>query len=145
MSRDLASALVWLGLAVFVALQGLALKLGTLPRPGPGFFPFWGAVVLGVLSVVLLVRSRPRRVPPVARAARSWTPLVVAGALLAYVLLLEPLGFVTVTVLFLLLLFRLMRKGWLVSGLVALAGAGACHALFQLWLRTQLPRGPFGF
>ena len=145
MSHDRVSGLFWLAVAIFVAVQSVALKLGTLNRPGPGFFPFWGAVILGVLSFVLLVGSRPRRAPESASGVRSWTLLVVAGALLGYVALLEVLGFVVVTFLFLLLLFRLVHKGWTVSGLSALAGAGACYALFQLWLRTQLPRGPFGF
>jgi len=144
-SRDLASALVWLTIAIFVAVQSFALKLGTLHQPGPGFFPFWGAVVLGVLSVVLLVGSRPRHAPASAPGVSSWTPGIVAGALLVYVLLLEPIGFVTITFLFLLLLFRLVRKGWLASGLAALVGAGACYGVFQLWLKTQLPRGSFGF
>ena len=143
MSRDRVSGLFWLAVATLVGAQGFALKLGTLNRPGPGFFPFWGAVVLGALSIVLLVRAR--RASALAFSARSWTLPVVAGALLGYVLLLETLGFVTVTFLFLLLLFRLVRKGWVVSGLCALVGAGACYALFQLWLKTQLPRGPFGF
>jgi hypothetical protein len=145
MSRDRVSGLAWLTVAIVVIVQAFALKLGTLSRPGPGFFPFWGAVVLGVLSTILLVQSRVHRAPASTPGPRSWTPLVVTGALLAYVLLLERLGFVTVTFLFLLLLFRLVRKGWLVSGLAALGGAAACHALFQLWLKTQLPRGPLGF
>ena len=145
MARDPASALFWLAVAIFVAVQSVALKLGSLNHPGPGFFPFWSAIVLGVLSVVLLVGSRSRRAPAPAPGARSWTPVVVAGVLLVYVLLLEPLGFVTVTFLFLLFLFRLVRKGWLVSGLAALVGTGACYGLFQLWLKSQLPRGPLGF
>lgn len=145
MSRDRASALVWLGLAILVAVQSYALKLGTLHQPGPGFFPFWGAILLGVLSVVLLLGSRSHSASATAPPAGSWTPVIVAGALLAYVLLLEALGFVTVTFLFLLFLFRLVRKGWLMSGFVALTGTAACYALFQLWLKSQLPRGPLGF
>jgi len=145
MARDQASALFWLAVAILVAVQSVTLKLGTLTQPGPGFFPFWSAIVLGVLSVVLLVGSRRRRAPAPASATRSWTPAIVAGGLLAYVLLLERLGFVTVTFLFLLFLFRLVRKGWLVSGLAAVVGTGACYGLFQLWLKSQLPRGPLGF
>lgn len=145
MSRDQVSALFWLAVAIFVGVRSFALKLGTLNQPGPGFFPFWGAVILGVLSLVLLVRSRRRRAPESGPGIRSWTPIVVAGALLGYLVLLEVLGFAAVTFLFLLFLFRLVRKRWTVSGVSALVGAGACYALFQLWLKTQLPRGPFGF
>ena len=101
MPRDLVSGLFWLAVAIFAALQGLALNLGSLNRPGPGFFPFWGGVVLGVLSVVLIVRSRRRATARPSVRPESWKPLVVVGALLAYLLLLEPLGFVAVTFLFL--------------------------------------------
>jgi putative tricarboxylic transport membrane protein len=145
MSRDRVSGLFWLTLAIAVAGQSFTLKLGTLNQPGPGFFPFWGAVVLGTLSVILLVGAPSRDVLPSTANIRVRVLLIVVGALLGYVLLLEILGFVTVTFLFLLLLFRLVRKGWATSGLAALAGASASYALFQLWLKTQLPRGPFGF
>ena len=70
---------------------------------------------------------------------------LVVAALLGYLMLLESLGFVTVTFLFLLLLFRLERRGWAFSAVSAGAGAVGTHVLFQLWLKTQLPTGPFGF
>ena len=145
MPRDLVSGLFWLAVAIFAAVQGLSLNLGSLSRPGPGFFPFWGGVVLGVLAVVLIVRSFRRVAASPWIRPESWKPLVVVGALLAYLLLLEPLGFVAVTFLFLLLLFRLERRGWAFSAVSAAIGTLASYGLFQVWLRTQLPTGPFGF
>jgi putative tricarboxylic transport membrane protein len=145
MPRDLVSGLFWLAIASFAVIQGVALKLGTLSRPGPGFFPFWGGVVLGLLSLVLLATSLRRRAAITLSGLRSPRLLVVTAALLGYVVLLERLGFGTVTFLFLLLLFRLERRGWVLSAVSALVGAVACYALFQLWLKTQLPVGPFGF
>jgi putative tricarboxylic transport membrane protein len=145
MPRDLVSGLFWLAVAIFVAGQGLALKLGSLSRPGPGFFPFWGGVVLGMLSVGLIARSFRRGAAGRRIRPESWKPLVVVGALLAYLLLLEPLGFVAVTFLFLLLLFRIERRGWAFSAVSAAIGTLASYGLFQVWLKTQLPTGPFGF
>jgi len=151
MRRDLVSALFWLAVAIFAVVQGLALKLGSLHQPGSGFFPFWGGVVLGVFSLVLVVQSlggRPgTRMSTAAPAAPlEWSRVVVvAGALLGYILLLERIGFVAVTFAFLLLLFRLERRGWAFSAMTAGAGAAASWALFQLWLKTQLPVGPLGF
>jgi putative tricarboxylic transport membrane protein len=145
MSRDLVSGLFWLAVAIFVAGQGLSFNLGSLSRPGSGFFPFWGGVVLGVLSLVLIVRSFRRVAAGPRIRPESWKPLVVVGALLAYLLLLEPLGFVSVTFLFLLLLFRLERRGWAFSAASAAIGTLASYGLFQVWLKTQLPTGPFGF
>src|SRR2546425_11210936 len=106
MPRDLVSGVFWLAVALFAAAQGLALKLGTLNRPGPGFFPFWGGVVLGALSLVFLVGAWKKTATqassgPTPSLRASPKVLVVMGALLGYIVLLERLGFVIVTLLFL--------------------------------------------
>jgi putative tricarboxylic transport membrane protein len=143
--KDLGSAVFWLAVAAVVIAQGVALKLGTLGRPGPGFFPFWGGVILALLALILLVGARGQRATLTVTGLRWVKLLTVVAALLGYLLLLERLGFATVTALFLLLLFRLEGKGWGWSAAVSVAGAVSCYALFHLWLRTQLPVGPFGF
>src|SRR2546428_5080464 len=124
MPRDLVSGVFWLAVALFAAAQGLALKLGSLNRPGPGFFPFWGGVVLGLLSIVLVVSSlrRGARGSPRSRP-ESRKPLEVAGALLGYLLLLERLGSVPATFPSLLSLFPLERRGWAFALVSAAVGA----------------------
>jgi putative tricarboxylic transport membrane protein len=146
MSRDLISGLFWLAIAIFFSIEGfMHLKLGTLHQPGPGFFPFWGGVVLGLLSLVLLLNSLKNKDRLSLSGLKSSKLLLATGAILAYLLLLETLGFVTITFLFLFLLFRMEYKGWVFSAVFALVGAGSSYALFQLWLKTQLPAGPCGF
>jgi putative tricarboxylic transport membrane protein len=146
MSKDLASSLFWLAVAVFVSFEGfINLKLGTLHSPGPGFFPFWGGVVLGALSLILLLNSLKDMGRLSLSGLKSSKLLLVTGALLAYLLLLETFGFLTITFLFLFLLFRMEYRGWVFSAVTALVGAVSSYALFQLWLKTQLPAGPFGF
>jgi putative tricarboxylic transport membrane protein len=146
MSKDLISGLFWLAIALFFSIESfIYLKLGTLSQPGPGFFPFWGGVVLGLLSLVHLLKTLKNRDTPSLSGLKSSKLLLATGATLAYLLLLETLGFVTITFLFLFLLFRLEYKGWVFSAALALAGAVSSYALFQLWLKTQLPAGPFGF
>ena len=145
MRRDAVSGVFWLVVAAFASIHGVSLKLGTLHQPGPGFFPFWGGLVLALLAGILVVTSERARIAT-ALAGIEWPKLlVVLAATLGYVVLLEPVGFGTVTFLFLLLLFRLERKTWRFSAAAGLAGAAAAHALFQLWLKTQLPVGPLGF
>src|SRR5262245_56857256 len=146
MSKDLTSELFWLAVAIFFSIEGLTqLKLGTLHQPGPGFFPFWAGVVLGLLSLVLLFNSLKSGERLSLTGLKSSKFLLATGAILAYLLLLETLGFVTITFLFLFLLLRLEYKGWMFSALSALAGALASYAFFLLWLKTQLPTGPFCF
>ena len=144
MSRDLTSGLFWLAVAIFICLEGFAhLKLGSLRAPGPGFFPFWGGLFLGIFSLILLTRSPKSREPFESNAIPWPALLVVLGALLSYLLLLETVGFVLVTFLFLLLLFRLGRAGWIKSSAWAVVATSLAYALFQLWLKVQLPRGVF--
>jgi putative tricarboxylic transport membrane protein len=145
MSRDLTSALFWLAIAVFVCLEGFThLKLGNLRSPGPGFFPFWGGLLLGALSLILLVRSLRVR-ERFGSVAIPWPALLlVLGALLGYLLFLETVGFVTVTFLFLLVLFRFGKTGWIKSGGWAVIATTVAYVLFRFWLQVQLPRGPLG-
>ncbi len=145
MNKELVGSLFWLAISVFAAVQGSALGLGTVQRPGPGFFPFWGGVVLGFLSLPVLIRALGAAERLSLSGVRWWTLVLVAGALLAYLLFLERLGFALVTFLFLFLLFRLEHTGWARSAMWSLLATAGAWALFGLWLKTQLPRGPLGF
>ena len=145
MSRDLTSALFWLAIAIFVSLDSFThLRLGTLRSPGPGFFPFWGGLLLGALALILLVRSLRLR-ERFGSVAIPWPALLlVLGALLGYLLFLETVGFVIVTFLFLLVLFRFGKTGWIKSGGWAVIATTVAYVLFRFWLQVQLPRGPLG-
>jgi len=146
MSRDLSSSLFWFAVAIYFSIEGfIHLTVGTLSQPGPGFFPFLGGVVLGLLSLIQLLKSIKTRDSISLPGLKSSKFLLAIGATLAYLLLLEQIGFVTITFLFLFLLFRLEYKRWVISTALALAGAVSSYALFRLWLKTQLPAGPFGF
>ena len=145
MSKDLASAVFWLAVAVYVSFEGFTkLKLGTLRQPGPGFFPFWGGLLLGACALILLARSlksRERR----RFGAIPWPALImVLGALLGYLLFLETLGFVIVTLLFLLALFCFAEIGWIKHVAWSVIATSLVYALFKLWLKVPLPSGLFG-
>ena len=59
--RDLLAGLFWLGISVFVVIQSVKSDLGSLHSPGPGFLPFWSAVILGTLSIILIVTTSLRK------------------------------------------------------------------------------------
>ncbi|MGH8695604.1 MAG: tripartite tricarboxylate transporter TctB family protein, partial [Burkholderiales bacterium] len=68
------------------------------------------------------------------------------GALLAYALALEPVGFGVATFLLIVFLFRAIEpQPWLVALGGAAATVLACHVLFRVWLGVRLPPGPWGF
>lgn len=146
MPRDLTSGLFWLAIAIFVSFESFTnLKLGTVRQPGAGFFPFWSSLLLGTLSLVLLTRLLKSRDPLEPGAIRWPALLLVLSALLAYLIFLETLGFVIVTFLFLLLLFRFGKIGWIKSAALSVIATALAYGLFRQWLQVQLPRGPFSF
>ena len=86
--------------------------------------------------------------------ASAWFPrgeglrrlLLVLGATTALVFLLNVVGMVVGTFLFLVGLFRFIdRQPWLLSLVVALAVAGLNFLVFTYWLRVPMPVGVFGF
>ncbi len=148
---DRKSSLVWLALAGLICLESLRLPIGSLREPGPGFLPLVVGVLLGGLSGVCFLRAgvEASKQANVAWYSRErWKNLVwILLALFAYAGVLDFLGFVVSTFLLLVFLFRFgitpQRWVWAVGG-GAIASL-SCYAVFELWLRTQLPKGILGF
>jgi putative tricarboxylic transport membrane protein len=142
--------------AVLLALA-LAFGAGALQQyaywgpngPGPAFLPFWLGVVMAVLATLLLagaLRSRD--------AGADWLPgseglrrlAIVVGVTIVFVALLNVLGMVLGTVLFLIVLMRFLdRCAWPLTLAVALATAAFIYLVFARWLRVPLPVGLLGF
>jgi hypothetical protein len=112
--------------------------------------PFLSGVVIVFFSGVGFIHATMRR-----RQGERWSSLlqglrwkralVLLVSLLAYVLLLEPLGFFLCTALFIGFLLRIIvpyRWSVVIGG--ALLIAIASYGIFEIWLQAQLPKGPFG-
>jgi putative tricarboxylic transport membrane protein len=142
--------------AVLLALA-VAFSAGALKQydywapngPGPAFLPFWLGLVMALLAASLLVGALRSPVP-----GDAWLPrgdglrrlVLVLGATTALVLLLNVVGMVVGTFLFLVGLFRFLdRQSWTLNIAVALAIAGLNFLVFTYWLRVPMPVGVFGF
>jgi hypothetical protein len=143
--RDLISSLFWLAFSAFVCTEGVRLKLGEFQRPGPGFFPFWAGLVLGILSLIHLANAVRKKERILFSGGRWPALLLVSAAILVYFLCVEKVGFLIATFLLLFLLFRLERKRWILTTLWSIVATVASYAFFQLLLQTQLPAGWLGF
>jgi putative tricarboxylic transport membrane protein len=113
--------------------------------PGSGFLPFWLGLAMAGLALLLLVR-RPRA----ADAGVDWAPrgearnrvLIVGLVTLAFVALLDVLGMIVGTALYLTVLIRFLgRHRWWVTLLVAAGAAGFNWLVFAHWLRVPFPEG----
>jgi putative tricarboxylic transport membrane protein len=137
-------------LAAWIAIESLQLRYYTSLGPGPGFFSFWLAVILGALAVAMLLQATVGRAEPApsnlfaSRAGYSRMG-AVALALAGTTLLLEPLGFrITMCAVYLFLLSTFGQRNPIVVGLVALAGSFGVYHVFVRWLSVPLPIGIFG-
>jgi putative tricarboxylic transport membrane protein len=148
-SGDRLSAAFFLVAGGLVAWQARALGLGEGSAPGPGFVPFWSAVVLAVLALALLV-SRVRPAPgdesPPSGLGRHRRGLLCLATLFVYVGALRYLGFPVSTFLLMLVLFGFGRRvAWPVRIAVSLVVTLAYYALFSRLLLVQFPQGILGF
>ncbi len=148
---DRTSSLVWLTFSSLICIESFRLPLGSVREPGPGFLPLLVGIILAGLSVICFLQARPDSSASPKGAwysAERWKNLIwVLLSLFAYAMLLDILGFLISTFLFLVFLFRFgmepLRWAWAVAG-SAIASL-SCYAVFELWLRTQLPGGILGF
>jgi putative tricarboxylic transport membrane protein len=150
MGRDKWSSLVWCGMGIFICVGSLRLSLGELHHPGPGFLSFYAGLILGVLALVIHLQSRKapsahkRAEPePIWRSGqRGWKMVMTVGALLAYAVLMNYLGFLISTFVFLAFLLRVIEpQRWSVALLGSLAASVAFYCVFEMGLKSQLPKG----
>lgn len=145
--RDRIGALLCLAVAGYGAWAGLGWGLwdGFTGEPGSGLFPVAAALALGVLALLLLLRpgaateEAAEEGPPDRRRVAGYV-----GALLAYAVLLEPLGYLIVTAFVLLVVMlglEAVRPRLAVS--VTLAALLLSWLLFERLLQVPLPHGPF--
>jgi putative tricarboxylic transport membrane protein len=119
---------------------------------GPRFAPLIASVALILLAAAFLLRTWWRPDPEFARHAAAemadthWpTPGLMLLGLIAYVVLLEPLGYALATTIFVWLVAWLLGSEQPVRDVIVglLLGVVAGIA-FGEWLNVQLPTGPWG-
>jgi putative tricarboxylic transport membrane protein len=147
-----------LAFCLFAAWQSWLLPLTDRLGPGPGFFPFWMALIGLVLAVGLLVvtalepATAPAAAPdgdgdgrilPHGPGASRWLAIVVLLAAAAAAM--EFAGFrLTMLVFNAALAIALGERRWWLIALFAAAGSFGVFYLFTTWLDVLLPVGMFG-
>jgi len=150
-AQDSYSTLFWLAFSIYVAKTASIMGLGTLEKPGPGYFPFGGAAILGISALVVLGKSlsqnRRGRTTAVDSERLRWQNVVwVLAAATAFGLFLEKIGFTLCTFfLFLFFLRVVARQRWVRTVVVALCVTLGSYLVFNVGLNAQLPGGLLGF
>ena len=142
MKGDVIAGVLGIGSGGAVAAAAVALHIGTPTDPGPGFFPFLGAVGLIAPSAALLVQTRLARNSGGEAFGEIRRPAMLVAALAGYVVILEPLGYLLATVMVAAAILRVLGvTSWrrLVMGSVLLPVV--TWALFARLLGVELPAG----
>ena len=149
--HDRHSSLVCLILALLVGIEAIrTLPLGSWQNPGPGFLPIGAAFFMALFSLIAFLQANLGRSSKAGESLfpkERWKNITwVLAALFGYTALVEFLGFLATTFFLLILLFRAMEPQkwvWTLGG--SFLGSLIFYVLFEMGLKTRLPKGVLGF
>ena len=152
--RETGAAIFWILLGVTAFVWSATFPFGSWKAPGPGFLPLILGLILILLGGALFFQAVTQkdkgdevRVPPLLPHGAPFRRVGLTLAILILsVALLPHLGFI-LTAFFLILLTvqAIQPRTWRFALFYALVSALSASVLFQVLLKTQLPRGPLGF
>ena len=111
---------------------------------GPDIFPIGLGILLVLLSIKLFVETAKMKKEDTKGEKPDYKRfLIIFGAAVLYVVLLEPLGYVITTFLFLVVGFQVLEKGgWLKTIAIAAAFSFGVYYLYVMVLQGSLPGFP---
>ncbi|HBB15952.1 MAG TPA: hypothetical protein DCZ97_02765 [Syntrophus sp. (in: bacteria)] len=149
---DVVTGVVLLVLSGYVIREAWLMPPSATFGPGSGFLPFWLGVLLAALAVILLGTAWRRkatekdRTSPFPGTKALMAIGSVLGGLAAYIVLLEILGFLADTFLYVAFLLGVVeREKWSITLLVAASTTAGLYLIFQVLLGITLPSNMFGF
>ena len=144
---ELIGSAIWLLIAISVMITSVRLDVGEFSNPGPGFFPFWSAFCLGVLTLMVLGNHFSKKdAAEDTSIAGIWETLnwgrnvVIVIALFIYCLVLPVLGYIPATLGLMMILFYTGRMKILAVICASLLAVLLTYCLFYYGLKTPLPR-----
>lgn len=151
MNNDQASSGIWLFVSLIICFASLQYKVGTLSSPGSGFLPLLSGMAIGLFAAIGLIDATLRK-----RRGEIWhnflkglgwqKALIILVSLFAYVWLLDFIGFSFCALLFIGFLLRVViPQSWslVIGGSVSITVAS--YIVFEVLLKAQMPKGPWGF
>jgi putative tricarboxylic transport membrane protein len=148
--NNIIGGIFFLLVGIFFAAYSRSVEIGEWSEPGPGFLPFYGGLLMTGMSVLLLVGSFLRAqgaAEPFFAESDSWKRVLGTFlALVAYNLLLRPLGFPLVTFLFVGFLVKfIFPQSWWKSLATAAVATACVRLIFVNLLEINFPKGILGF
>jgi putative tricarboxylic transport membrane protein len=150
MRRGLITAsVVLIGLSLYGIIESSRLERTMQMGVGIAFFPLSMSIVIGGLAAVLLAGILKGKAEikdePICEKGGAWRVVTVVAILMAYIILIEGIGYMPSTFLFFAATVLFLGKGRILKTLLTSA---ACtfflYAIFRLWLKSPLPTGFLG-
>ncbi len=148
---DMITGVFLLALSGFVIQETWGMPASATFGPGPAFLPFWLGVLLAVFATILFVSAWRR--PATEKESEAVFPgkqalliitLVMIG-LAGYIFLIEVLGYLVDTFLFIVFLMKVVQhEKWSLTLMVAVGSTAALFITFQILLQITLPSNMFG-
>lgn len=135
-----------MAISAFVCQQATVIGVGTLRRPGPGLLAFGAGLGVGLLALVVFVRSF-LFAPELGRgedasSIRRSRFFMICASLFVYAAVIHWLGFAASTFLFVLFLFRTVEtEQWWRSLVKSTLITIGNYLVFVTWLSISLPKG----
>ncbi len=146
-AMDILVAVLILALASVFMFDSWRIGVGWIEGQGPaaGFFPFWVSLVMGVSSVINLVRAVIRSEPDgaetfVSRSAFVRVLLVLVPTAL-YVLAIQLIGIYVASGIFIVGFMLASREHALKALAVGIGVPVALFMMFEKWFLVPLPKG----
>ena len=145
---DKISSFFWLILSLLILEETRFLPFGGPSQPRSGFFPFVLGVILGILSLMLLIKSwrgeKRRKVDfSFLPNQRGWVNIIITlGMMFIFYLIFESVGLLLTTFFFIFVLIKFVEPhGWLQSIWIAAVTSICSYLLFEVLLKANLPEG----
>lgn len=149
--KELTSSIFLLIVALVILISSIKASLGSFRNPESGLVPFLSALLLVLLSLINIIISALKKYGIEERSIAlfrevNWKNLLITlGALFAFPLLLNILGFnLTVFGFMLILLKTIEPRRWIWAIFFAIATTVVCYLLFVYWLKFVVEKGIFG-
>jgi putative tricarboxylic transport membrane protein len=151
MTKERGGGLIFLAVGIYGLVFSIGLPLGGWNEPGPGVFPLGLSILLCLSGVLWLIQGGGKTgtgetAPARGGFRRYATAFRIVGLTAAFVLALEPLGYLLASILYLLALFAWVSRyrPWMALLLAVIFGAGS-WLFFEKLLTTPLPAGLWPF
>lgn len=140
-------ALFWVAVSIFICEESIRLDPGSLSNPGPGLIPLGSGLLLGGFGIVLFIRTfraRQEEKETVSKGGIRWQELALALiSLIGYAFLLDYLGFLLITLIWMVFICRVGKVGWKKTFFISAVTTSLCYILFAHFLDIRFPQGVF--